>query len=168
MSDIDLQEEQEPLKETYEADPEAAKATLTATGSEHGDVRSCSVDIGRAVYEAELHEGAGGSGAGACSGDLLLGALAACTQLTAQAVAENFGVDADVAVEVSGDLDLRGTMGVDREAPVGFEDIRVDVSVDGELDEATRASLEEVTERYCVVFQTLSDPPEIETAWSFE
>ena len=167
MGDIDLREEQEPLKSEYERDPEAARVTLTATGEEREDVRSCSVDIGRAIYEAELHEGAGGPGAGACSGDLLLGALAACSQLTAQAVAENFGVDVDVSVEASGDLDLRGTMGVDDEAPVGFEDIRLDVTVDGDLPEETRDALEAYTERYCVVYRTLADPPEVDTTWTF-
>lgn len=167
MSNIDLRSEQEPLKREYEERPEAAQITLTATGSEQDDARSCSVDIGRAIYEAELHEGAGGPGAGACSGDLLLGALAACAQLTAQAVAENFGIDLDISVEASGDLDLRGTMGVDQEVPVGFEDIRLNVSVDGDLDEDTQEALQTVTERYCVVFQTLIDPPTIETSWTF-
>jgi len=168
MSDIDLQEEQEPLKREYEENPDAAKITLTAAGEEQDDARTCSVDIGRAIYEAELHEGAGGPGAAACSGDLLLGALAACSQLTAQAVAENFGVDADIDVEASGDLDLRGTMGVDADAPVGFEDIRLDVTVDGDLDEDTRAALRKYTERYCVVFQTLEQPPGVGTTWTFE
>lgn len=168
MSDTDLQEEQEPLKNEYEENPEAAQITLTATGEEQEDVRSCSVDIGRAIYEAELHEGAGGPGASACSGDLLLGALAACSQLTAQAIAENFGIGCDISVEASGDIDLRGTLGVDEEAPVGFEDIRLDVSVDGELDEDTQAALQKYTERYCTVFRTLVDPPEVETAWAFE
>ena len=168
MADIDLQEEQEPLKDEYERNPEAAEITLTATGEEQDDVRSCSVDIGRAIYEAELHEGAGGPGAGACSGDLLLGALAACSQLTAQAVAENMGVDADISVEASGDLDLRGTMGIDEDVPVGFEDIRLDVTVEGDLEEDTRAALERATERYCVVYKTLENPPEIETDWTFE
>lgn len=167
MSDSNLQEEQEPLKDEYEENPDAAQVTLTATGEEQDDVRACSVDIGRAMYEAELHEGAGGPGAAACSGDLLLGALAACSQLTAQAVAENFGLDADIGVEASGDLDLRGTMGVDEEAPVGFTDIRLDVSVDGDLDEDTEAALRKYTEKYCVVYQTLEDPPEIETTWTF-
>ncbi|MES3517549.1 MAG: OsmC family protein [Natronomonas sp.] len=168
MSDKSLQEQQEPLKNEYEANPESAQITLSATGTEQDDARSCSVDIGRAMYEAELHEGAGGPGSGACSGDLLLGALAACSQLTAQAVAENFGVDADISVEASGDLDLRGTMGVDSDVPVGFQDIRLDVSVDGELDEETRDAIEKYTERYCVVYQTLADPPEVETTWEFE
>ena len=168
MSNIDLREEQEPLKTAYEENPESAKITLTVTGAEQDDVRSCSVDIGRAIYEAELHEGAGGPGAGACSGDLLLGALAACSQLTAQAVAENFGINAEITVEASGDLDLRGTLGVDKETPVGFEEIRLDVSVDGEIDKDTQAALQRVTERYCVVFQTLENPPAIETTWTFE
>lgn len=168
MPEIDLQDEQEPLKKEYEKNPEAAQITLTATGNETDDIRACSVDIGRAIYEAELHEGAGGPGAGACSGDLMLGALAACAQLTGQAVAENFGVDADINVEASGDLDLRGTMGVDGDAPVGFEDIRLDVSVTGDLEEDTEAALREYTERYCTVYQTLATPPEIETTWKFE
>ena len=167
MSDVDLREEQEPLKREYEENPDAAKVTLTATGEEQDDVRSCSVDIGRAIYEAELHEGAGGPGAAACSGDLLLGALAACSQLTAQAVAENFGVDPDISVEASGDLDLRGTLGIDDDVRVGFEEIRLDVSVDGDLDEDTRAALRKYTERYCVVYQTLADAPEPETTWEF-
>lgn len=164
----DLREAQAPLKETYEADPDAARLTLTATGERRDDVRSCSVDIGRAIYEAELHEGAGGPGTGACSGDLLLGALAACAQLTAQAVAENLGVDADVAVEASGDLDLQGTMGVDEDVPVGFEALRLDVTVSGDVDDDARTALQEHTERYCVVGRTLEDPPGLETDWTFE
>ena len=165
----DLQEAQEPLKKRYEEDPEAAQVTLTATGAEQADEgRACNVDIGRAVYEAELHEGAGGPGSGACSGDLLLGALAACSQLTAQAVAENFDIDADVSVDVEGDLDLRGTMGVDEDVPVGFTDIRLSVNVDadGAVDPETAATFEEITEKYCVVYQTLADPPAIETNWN--
>ena len=168
MSESDLQAEQAPLKEAYEADPDAARITLTAVGEQRADVRACNVDIGRAIYEAELHEGAGGPGTGACSGDLLLGALAACSQLTAQAVAENFGLDVEVSVEASGDLDLRGTMGIDEDARVGFEDLRLDVTVDGDVDEDTRAALERYTERYCVVYRTLTDPPEVETDWTFE
>jgi uncharacterized OsmC-like protein len=164
MGNIDLREEQAPLKDEYEA----AQVTLTATGEQRDDVRACSVDIGRAMYEAELHEGAGGPGAAACSGDLLLGALAACSQLTAQAVAENFGLDVDVSVDASGDLDLRGTMGVDDDVPVGFQDIRLDVSVEGDVDDDTRAALRTYTEKYCVVYQTLENTPGVETAWSFE
>lgn len=170
VPDTDLQDEQEPLKREYETNPDAAQLTLTATGEEQDDARACSVDIGRAIYEAELHEGAGGPGSGACSGDLLLGALAACSQLTAQAVAENFGLgdDLDISVEASGDLDLRGTMGVDEDVPVGFEDLRLDVTVDGDLEEDTKAALQTYTERYCVVYQTLENSPGVETDWTFE
>ena len=168
MTDSDLREVQKPLKAEYEDDPEAAKITMSATGEQHDDARSCSVDIGRAIYEAELHEGTGGPGTGACSGDLLLGALAACSQLTAQAVAENFGEDVEISVEASGDLDLRGTMGIAEEAPVGFEEIRLETTVDGELSEETAEALERYTEQYCVVFQTLLDPPAVETEWRFE
>lgn len=168
MADSTLQEEQAPLKEEYAENPEAARITLSATGEEQADVRSCDVDIGRAVYEAELHEGAAGPGTGACSGDLLLGALAACSQLTAQAVADAFGLDASIETEVSGDLDLRGTMGIDEDVPVGFEEIRMDVTVDGEVDAETAASLQRATEKYCVVYQTLANTPEMETNWRFE
>ena len=168
MGENNLQDMQEPLKEEYEERPEEASITLTATGEEQDDVRACSVDIGRAIYEAELHEGAGGPGTAACSGDLLLGALAACAQLTAQAVAENFGIDADVSVEAAGDLDLRGTLGLAEDAPVGFEDIRLDVTVEGDIDEDTAAALERYTEKYCVVYQTLQNPPGVETQWTVE
>lgn len=168
MSDVDLQQEQAPLKAEYETNPDAAQITLTATGEEQDDVRACSVDIGRAIYEAELHEGAGGPGAAACSGDLLLGALAACSQLTAQAVAENFGIDVDIRVEASGDLDLRGTLGIDSDVPVGFEDIRLDIVVEGDIEADTKAALEKYTERYCVVYQTLIDPPAVATSWEFQ
>lgn len=168
MGNVDLQQEQAPLKEEYETNPNAAQVTLTATGREQDDVRACSVDIGRAIYEAELHEGVGGPGAASCSGDLLLGALAACSQLTAQAVAENFGIDVDISVKASGDLDLRGTLGIDSDVPVGLDDIRLDVSVDGNIDGDTQAALKKYTEQYCVVYRTLEDPPEVETTWDFQ
>jgi uncharacterized OsmC-like protein len=119
MGEINSQEEQKPLKKEYERDPETAQITLSTTGQEQDDDRACSVDIGRAIYEAELCEGAGGPGAGACSGDPLLGALAACAQLAGQAVAENFGLDIDLSVEASGDLDPRGTMGSTTRCPSG-------------------------------------------------
>lgn len=168
MTDSTLQEEQAPLKEEYTENPEAARITLSATGTEQADVRSCDVDIGRAVYEAELHEGAAGPGTGACSGDLLLGALAACSQLTAQAVADAFGLDVSIETEVSGDLDLRGTLGIDEDIPVGFEEIRMDVTVDGEVEAETAAALQRATEKYCVVYQTLANAPAMETDWHFE
>ncbi|MFB6108316.1 MAG: OsmC family protein [Haloplanus sp.] len=167
MSDNELRDAQAPLKEEYEQDPEAAKVTLTATGEEEADARACSVEVGQAIYQAELHEGAGGSGTAACSGDLLLGALAACSQLTAQAVVENFGVDADVAVSVEGDIDLRGTMGV-ADVPVGFQDIRLDVTLSGDFDADTAAAIRDATERYCVVYRTLTDSPGVDTDWTFD
>ncbi|WP_265111066.1 OsmC family protein [Halosolutus halophilus] len=168
MSENDLQAEQKPLKETYEEDPEKAQISLSAKGEEQSDVRSCSVDIGRAMYEAELHEGAAGPGTGACSGDLLLGALAACSQLTAQAVADAFDTDAEISTAVHGDLDLRGTLGIADDVPVGFQDVQLEVSVDGDVDSETANALQRYTEQYCVVLQTLSNPPEIETEWSFD
>ncbi|MCH7659537.1 MAG: OsmC family protein [Euryarchaeota archaeon] len=168
MSESDLQSEQAPLKEQYTEDPEEAQITLSATGTEQADVRSCDIDIGRAVYEAELHEGAAGPGTGACSGDLLLGALAACSQLTAQAVADAFGLDVSVETEVSGDLDLRGTLGIDEDVPVGFEGIQMETTVQGDVDSDTAVALQRATEKYCVVYQTLVATPTMETDWHFE
>lgn len=169
MANQRIRELQEPLKERYEEEPEEARITLRATGTQEDDVRSCNVDIGRALYEAELHEGAGGPGAGACSGDLLLGALAACAQLTAQAVSNAFGIDVEIEVGVEGDLDLRGTMGISEDVPVGFEDIRMTFRVESgeELAEEPRSALKRYAEKYCVVFQTLRNPPPIEPSWEF-
>ncbi|MFW6265840.1 MAG: OsmC family protein [Halanaeroarchaeum sp.] len=164
----DLQADQEPLKAEYETNPEAAKITLTATGEQHDDVRSCSVDIGRAIYEAELHEGAAGPGTGACSGDLLLGALAACAQLTAQAVADAFGADVEIETDVSGDLDLRGTLGIDPDVPVVFQGIELEYTVHGDVEPETAAALERYAERYCVVYRTLVGGVDVSTEWQFE
>jgi uncharacterized OsmC-like protein len=153
---------QAPLKERYKETPEEAGITLTARASQE-DTVACSVDIGRAVQAAQAHTGVGGPGTGACSGDLLLGALAACAQITCQMVAANTGIDADINVIVEGDLDLRGTLGVSREAPVGFSAIRLRFEVDA--PDATEEELEGLhakSERYCTVLQTLLDPPEIE------
>ena len=123
---MDLRRVQEPLKEGYRRDPGSGRITLTARAGGAGTPIACSVDLGRAIYEAQAHAGVGGAGTGACSGDLLLGALAACAQITCQMVAEAMGLDVErIDVTVDGDLDLRGTLGVDREAPVGFTAIRV-------------------------------------------
>ncbi len=168
MAERDLQTDQEPLKREYEEDPEAAKITLTATGEQQDDVRSCSVDIGRAIYEAELHEGAAGPGTGACSGDLLLGSLAACAQLTAQAVADAFGVDVEIETDVHGDLDLRGTLGIDEDVPVGFETIELEYTVRGHIAEETEDALRRYAERYCVVYQTLTGSTDVQTNWEFD
>jgi uncharacterized OsmC-like protein len=160
---MDLRELQRPLKERYRADPATAVITLRATASEQDSPMSCSVDIGRAIYAAQAHSGVGGPGTAACSGDLLLGALAACAQVTCQMVATAMGVPLlEVHVTAEGDLDLRGTLGVDREAPVGFAALRLAFSLDApEATPEQLASLVEKTERYCVVLQTLSRPPAI-------
>jgi uncharacterized OsmC-like protein len=158
---MDLRELQRPLKQAYRADPTAALLTLRAAASEQDSPMACSVDIGRAVYEAQAHAGVGGPGTAACSGDLLLGALAACAQVTYQMVSTAMGVPvASVHVEVEGDLDLRGTLGIDQAAPVGFSAIRLRFDVDApEATPEQLASVLEKTERYCVVLQTLSSPP---------
>ena len=160
----DLRERQAPIKERYRSDPEAARITLSARGSQGAEAVACSIDLGRLVQEAEAHAGVGGPGTCACSGDLLLGALAACAQVTCQMVAAAMGIETErIEVVAEGEIDLRGTLGVSREAPVGFEAIRLrfDVEAPGASDEEL-ASLIEKTERYCTVLQTLRNPPEIE------
>ena len=162
-----LREIQAPLKERYEQEPDGALITLRARGSSGEGAMSCSVDLGRMLYAAEAHPGVGGAGSAACSGDLLLGALAACAQLTCQMVAINMGLDLGVSVEVEGDLDLRGTLGIG-DGPVGFTAIRTTLSLSGPVDEVDPdrlARLKERTERYCVVLQTLLQPPAIEATW---
>jgi uncharacterized OsmC-like protein len=162
---VDLRATQRPLKDRYREDAASARITLSASGAQTDVPVSCSVDIGRAVYEAQAHPGVGGAGTGACSGDLLLGALAACAQLTGQMVATAMGIPVnDLRVHVEGDLDLRGTLGVDKDVGAGFETIRVRFEVDA--PDATVEQLEalhEKTERYCTVLQTLVQPPRIET-----
>ena len=162
---MDLRETQGPLKERYREDPDASRITLRAKGSEGDEPVSCSVDLGRLVEEAQAHTGVGGPGTGACSGDLLLGALAACAQLTCQMVAANTGVPVNgIEVEVEGDLDLSGTLGVSREAAVGFEAIRLRFNIDApDASDEELAKLHEKAERYCTVLQTLAAPPPIET-----
>ncbi|MGH9648958.1 MAG: OsmC family protein [Terriglobales bacterium] len=158
---------QKPLKERYRSDPGASRITLRAKGSQTGTPVACSVDIGRAIYEAQAHTGVGGAGTAACSGDLLLGALAACAQITCQMVAAAMGVPVEHAeVTVEGDLDLSGTLGVSKEVPVGFEKIRVrfDVHAPQATPEQLRA-LHEKSEQYCVVMQTLLKPPKVEAEW---
>src|SRR5919107_4402587 len=154
---MNLRERQQPIKEGYRADPAAARITLSARGSTGEDAVSCSVDLGRMVQEAQAHAGVGGPGTGACSGDLLLGALAACAQITCQMVAAATGIEAQrIEVIAEGDLDLRGTLGVDPDAPVGFDAIRLRFEVDA--PDATPEQLEKLhgrAERYCTVLQTL-------------
>jgi uncharacterized OsmC-like protein len=161
-----LREIQAPLKSAYVDDPGQAWITLRATGtSAASDAMSCSVDLGRALYAAGAHPGVGGSGSAACSGDLLLGALAACAQLTAQMVAANMGLPSDaLAVTVEGDLDLRGTLGTP-DVPVGFQAIRTRFSLAADVPPDRLERLKERAERYCVVLQTLLAPPAIEVSW---
>jgi uncharacterized OsmC-like protein len=165
---VDLRSLQRPLKERYRAEPDAARITLRARGAQADQPIACSVDLGRAVYEAQAHSGVGGVGTAACSGDLLLGALAACAQLTCQMVATAMAIPVEgIEVSVEGDLDLRGTLGVAKDVPAGFDSIRVRFDV--QAPDATPeqlAALAERTERYCVVFQTLVQPPPIRTEWS--
>ena len=165
---MDLKSVQRPFKERYRSDPTSSRITLTARGEQEGTPIACSVDIGRALYQAQAHTGVGGAGTAACSGDLLLGALAACAQITCQMVAAAMGIPTDrIGVTVEGELDLRGTLGISREAPVGFEEIqlRFDIDAPGATAEQLRA-LREKTEQYCVVMQTLMHPPKIQTDWS--
>jgi uncharacterized OsmC-like protein len=161
-----LREIQAPLKAGYVEDPARAWITLRASGTTSAEgAMSCSVDIGRALYEAGAHPGVGGAGEAACSGDLLLGALAACAQITAQMVAANMGLDkATVSVTVEGDLDLRGTLGTP-EVPVGFQAIRTRFAIGGDVPPDRLERLKERTERYCVVLQTLVAAPSIDVTW---
>jgi uncharacterized OsmC-like protein len=165
---MDIRMLQKPLKDRYRAEAGSSRITLTASGRQTEGPIACSVDIGRAVYEAQAHSGVGGAGSGACSGDLLLGALAACAQITCQMVAAAMGVPTEsIEIVVEGDLDLRGTLGISKEVPVGFESIRARFEI--VAPEATAeqlAALHEKTEQYCVVLQTLIQPPKIEVQWA--
>src|SRR5215472_6674320 len=165
---MDIRSLQKPLKERYRRDPASSRITLVARTTETATPLSCSVDIGRAIYQAEAHQGVGGSGTAACSGDLLLGALAACAQLTCQLVATSMGVPTrNIEVTVNGDMDLQGTLGISKEVPVGFQAIRLEFKFDapGATAEQLRG-LQEKTEQYCVVLQTMLRPPRIETQWN--
>jgi uncharacterized OsmC-like protein len=140
---------------------------IQAKGGQTDVPMACSVDIGRAIYQAEAHQGVGGAGTGACSGDLLLGALAACAQITCQMVAAAMGIPTErIEVTVEGGLDLRGTLGIAKDAPVGFESIHLNFDVVApEATPEQLAGLREKTEQYCVVMQTLMRPPRVETEW---
>lgn len=165
---MDIRSLQRPLKEQYRQNPGSSKITLTARGSQTDAPISCSVDLGRAIYSAQAHPGVGGAGSGACSGDLLLGALAACAQITCQMVAAAMAIQTEgIDVTVEGDLDLQGTLGISRETPVGFQSIRVlfDVRAPNATEEQLNA-LKTKTEQYCVVMQTLRNPPKIESLWN--
>jgi len=164
---MDIRSLQKPLKEQYRSDLNASRVTLRAKGGQTDVPVTCSVDIGRAIYQAEAHKGVGGAGAGACSGDLLLGALAACAQITCQMVAAAMGIPTEhIKVTVEGDLDLRGTLGISKEVPVGFDSIRLDFDVAApQATPEQLRGLREKTEQYCVVMQTLIRPPRVQTVW---
>jgi uncharacterized OsmC-like protein len=164
---MDLRSTQKPLKERYRNDPTSSRITLKAKGTQTDTPVSCSVDIGRALYQAEAHAGVGGAGTGACSGDLLLGALAACAQITCQMVATAMGIAVErIEVTVAGDMDLRGTLGIAKDVAVGFEQIRVRFDINAPQATAEQLqSLQEKTEQYCVVMQTLLHPPRMGSEW---
>jgi uncharacterized OsmC-like protein len=164
---MDIRSIQKPLKDRYRRDPVSSRITLTAKGSATATPMTCSVDIGRSIYQAEAHTGVGGTGTAACSGDLLLGALAACAQITCQLVATAMGVPTQhLEVTVSGDMDLSGTLGISQDVPVGFESIRLQFNLDApQATPEQLKSLQEKTEQYCVVMQTMLQPPKIESQW---
>jgi uncharacterized OsmC-like protein len=155
MEAAELRAVQAPLKERYRAEPSAALITLSAEGRLGDESVSCSVDTGRQLTVAGLHPASGGDGSLACSGDMLLHALVACAGVTLRSVATNRGIAVEGVVRAEGDLDFRGTMGVDREAPVGFTSIRLHFALHTDASEEDVDALLAATERYCVVYQTL-------------
>src|SRR5689334_1072370 len=161
MDRDELREVQRPLKDRYKTEPDAALITLHAEGSLADAEVACSVQTGRALVEAGLHPATGGDGSLACSGDMLLQALVACAGVTLRSVATNRGMEVRGTVRAEGDLDFRGTMGVDRDAPVGFRAIRLHFDLTSDASEEDLAALIETTERYCVVLQTLARSPDL-------
>ena len=164
---MDLKSVQKPLKEQYRNDPNSSRITLKARGGQTETPIACSVAVGRAIYDAQAHTGVGGAGTAACSGDMLLGALSACAQITCQMVAAAMGVPIErIEVTVEGDLDLRGTLGISKDVPVGFQRIhtRFEIVAPHATSEQLRA-LREKTEQYCVVMQTLNHSPKLQTEW---
>jgi uncharacterized OsmC-like protein len=159
----ELRAVQAPLKERYGSEPGAALVTLAATGT-LGDRVSCSVQTGRAIAEAGLHPASGGDGSLLCSGDMLLEALVACAGVTLRSVATARGIAIESGhVRAEGDLDFRGTLGVDREAPVGFAAIRLSFELETDAGDDELAALRDATERFCVVFQTIVGTPALST-----
>lgn len=159
MKADDLRAMQAPLKDRYKETPEAALITLGAQGRA-GEGVSCKIETGKGLVVAGLHPATGGNGQQACSGDMLLEALVACAGVTLNAVATSLGIVLREAVlKAEGDLDFRGTLGVSKEAPVGFQDIRLEFVLDTDATEEQLATLLRLTERYCVVYQTLRSPP---------
>jgi uncharacterized OsmC-like protein len=151
---------QRPLKERYGEAPDTAQITLEAEGALDEDI-ACSVQTGRALVKAGLHPGTGGDGTLACSGDMLLQALVACAGVTMRSVATSMGMEVTGSVHAEGDLDWRGTLAVDKQAPVGFKDIRLRFELESDASDEELETLERLTERYCVVYQTLASSPAV-------
>ena len=161
MDRTELQDRQRPLKDRYREDPGSALVTLSASGTVGAGV-SCSIRTGQAIAEAGLHPATGGDGSQLCSGDMLLEALAACAGVTLRSVATSLEIPvASGTVTAEGDLDFRGTLAVDRDAPVGFRSIRLRFELDSDADDEQLDTLLRLTERYCVVLQTIASPPEL-------
>ena len=167
MDGTELRAMQAPIKERYKSDPGAAMITLKAKGTLDAPGISCKLETGRAMAIAGLHPATGGSGIELCSGDMLLEALVACAGVTLNAVATALQLPLTGAtVRAEGDLDFRGTLGVDKTAPVGFKTIRLAFDLEGDLSPEQKAQLQKLTERYCVVYQTLKTPPLFDVAFS--
>ena len=164
MDRDELRRVQTPLKDRYRAEPDAAVVTLHAEGSLADAEVSCSVQTGRALVEAGLHPATGGDGSLSCSGDMLLQALVGCAGVTLRSVATNRGIDVRGTVRAEGDLDFRGTLGVDPDAPVGFRSIRLSFELDSDASAEDLDALVATTERYCVVLQTLMNAPQLSVA----
>jgi uncharacterized OsmC-like protein len=164
MDRNELRELQRPLKDRYRDEPDAAVVTLRAEGTLDSDGIACSVQTGRALVEAGLHPATGGSGALACSGDMLLEALVACAGVTLRSVATALELPVTGAVRAEGELDFRGTLGVDKEAAVGFRSIRLFFDLEHDADDEQIATLMKLTERYCVVYQTLAGGVPVEVS----
>ena len=164
---MDLRSIQKPLKDKYRSDPNSSRIKLTARSDQTDTPIACSVEVGQKILAAQAHSGVGGPGTAACSGDLLLGALAACAQLTCQLVATAMGIPFNhIRVAVEGEMDLSGTLGISKQVAVGFNDIHARFDVDApEATAEQLAALKEKTEQYCVVMQTLMQPPPIRTSW---
>jgi uncharacterized OsmC-like protein len=161
MKAEELRSVQASLKERYREAPEAALITLRARGR-IGEGVSCKIETGKALVVAGLHPATGGSGHAACSGDMLLEALVACAGVTLNAVATALGIALrDASLQAEGDLDFRGTLGLSKEVPVGFRDIRLHFTLDTDASEEQLETLQRLTERYCVVYQTLAHPPAV-------
>jgi uncharacterized OsmC-like protein len=166
MNATELRALQAPLKDQYKREPATAVVTLRAQGR-IGEGIACRVDTGRALVEAGLHPASGGSGLQACSGDMLLEALVACAGVTLKAVATALAIELrDATVRAEGDLDFRGTLGVAKDAPVGFGEIRLGFELDSDATPESRAKLIELTERYCVVLQTIRASPRVAISYS--